>query len=65
MDVPEGIRDQNRKIASRFMVRGHWRNQAHGPGRSERKLVYITPHYRGPDMAQEVLNKPYIVGMRM
>lgn len=41
-------------LASRVEVRGHWRNQAHGPGRSERKLIFIEPHWRGPDMAAAI-----------
>ncbi|MGW5670276.1 hypothetical protein [Micromonospora sp. NPDC003776] len=36
---------------SRFWVSGHWRNQAHGPGRSLRRPVYIHPFLRGPDDA--------------
>ncbi|MEU8112737.1 hypothetical protein [Micromonospora sp. NPDC048947] len=37
--------------ASRSWVSGHWRNQAHGPGRSLRRPVYIHPFLRGPDDA--------------
>lgn len=44
----------------RFMVRGHWRQQAHGVGRQARKLIWIRPFYKGPDLA-EVINKPYLV----
>ena len=32
--------------------RGHWRNQAHGPGRSLRKLIWVMPMrvgYNQPD----------------
>ena len=32
----------------RWWVRGHWRNQPHGPGRSQRRLIYIDPQVRGP-----------------
>ncbi|MBQ0906768.1 hypothetical protein [Micromonospora sp. U21] len=42
---------QGRSQASRFWVSGHWRNQAHGPGRSLRRPVYIHPFLRGPDDA--------------
>lgn len=35
------------KIKHRFMVRGHWRLQAHGPGREERKLIWIQPFFKG------------------
>lgn len=47
-------------ITRRFLVRGHWRNQPHGQGMKERKLIYIQPHFKGPE-AEEVLNKPYLV----
>ncbi|MET7881388.1 hypothetical protein ABZS52_31190 [Micromonospora profundi] len=40
-----------RSQTSRFWVSGHWRNQAHGPGRSLRRPVYIHPFLRGPDDA--------------
>ncbi|WP_327040008.1 hypothetical protein OG400_18885 [Micromonospora ureilytica] len=42
---------QERSQTSRFWVSGHWRNQAHGPGRSLRRPVYIHPFLRGPDNA--------------
>jgi hypothetical protein len=35
-------------------VRGHYRNQAHGPGHQLRKIIWIKPHRRGPDMADSV-----------
>ena len=44
----------------RFMVRGHWRHQAHGAGNQDRKLIRIKPHYKGPDLAT-LINKPYLV----
>lgn len=48
------------KMETRFMVRGHWRKQPCGPGLSERKLLYIQPYYKGPEMA-EMVSKPYKV----
>lgn len=30
-----------------WWVKGHWRRQAYGPGRSLRKLIYIHPHISG------------------
>lgn len=48
------------KPVVRFMVRGHWRNQAFGAGRTDRKLIWIKPFYKGPDVAT-VINKPYLV----
>jgi len=44
----------------RFMVRGHWRHQPHGPGNQERKLIWIRPFYKGADLAAQI-NKPYLV----
>jgi hypothetical protein len=33
----------------RWWVRGHWRNQPYGPGRAQRRLIYIDPQLRGPE----------------
>jgi hypothetical protein len=33
----------------REWVGGHWKQQAHGPGRSQRRLIYVAPYLRGPD----------------
>lgn len=35
-------------LKKRFVVRGHWRRQAHGPGRAERTLKFIAPFWKGP-----------------
>lgn len=48
------------KPSVRFMVRGHWRNQAYGMKNTERKLIWIRPFYKGPDVATHI-NKPYVV----
>ena len=34
-----------------FIVRGHWRRQAHGPGHSQRKIIWIQPFWKGPEDA--------------
>lgn len=49
------------KLAHRVQVRGHWRNQACGVGRAERKLIWIKPHYKGPEMAEVVNRRTYEV----
>lgn len=36
------------KLAARYVVRGHWRNQACGPRHSEHRPVWIAPHWKGP-----------------
>ena len=48
------------EVDRRFMVRGHWRNQAHGEGMQQRKLMWIQPYWKGPEMAQ-IVNKAYVV----
>lgn len=40
------------RLHSRFVVRGHWRNQAHGPERKERKRLWIQPFWKGPTTAE-------------
>ncbi|WP_236788087.1 hypothetical protein [Amycolatopsis sp. GM8] len=45
-----------REFAVRWMVRGHWRNQAYGPNRQLRRPVWINPHIKGPD------DKPFKTG---
>lgn len=40
-----------REYHHRWLVRGHWRQQAHGPGRMERKPIWIAPHIKGPEGA--------------
>lgn len=34
---------------TRWIVRGHWRQQACGKGRQDRRRIYIAPHYKGPE----------------
>lgn len=55
-----GIAELRRVLLHRLLVRGHWRLQPHGPQSSLRKLIFIEPYWRGPEMAVEV-NKPYEV----
>jgi hypothetical protein len=47
-------------LDKRFIVRGHWRNQACGEKRREHKRIWIHPYYKGPELA-EIINKPYLV----
>ena len=44
-----GAREIAFQIKSRFMVRGHYRNQAHGPNRSLRTAKWIAPFWKGPE----------------
>lgn len=36
------------EYSHQWLVSGHWRNQPCGTGRSERKLIWISPHVKGP-----------------
>lgn len=49
----------NSVIAARFIVQGHFRNQAYGEGFSKRKLIFIEPFWKGSEYA-EYINKPHI-----
>jgi hypothetical protein len=43
----------------RWLVRGHWRWQAYGPGRTERRRIWIAPFVKGPE------DKPFAVTDRV
>lgn len=45
--APEGW-----KVRVKHIVRGHWKMQAHGEGRAERKRLWVEPYWRGPEGAQ-------------
>ena len=47
----------------RSLVRGHWRNQVHGPRNSLRKWIHVEPFWRGPDGAP-VAVRPHIMRER-
>jgi hypothetical protein len=40
----------------RWIVSGHWRQQAWGPKQSLRKPIWIAPHLKGPDGAPVLRN---------
>lgn len=46
-----GVEGSGRSYMHRWLVRGHWRKQACGPGRVERKPIWIAPHIKGPEGA--------------
>jgi hypothetical protein len=50
--VSEGRGEPLWRLEHRCIVRGHWRNQAHGPGMTERKKIWIEPFWRGPEGAE-------------
>lgn len=40
--------ESGRVYTHRWMVRGHWRNQPHGPNRSKRSVRWIPSYIKGP-----------------
>lgn len=42
---------QGWKVRIKHVVRGHWKNQPHGEGRTQRKRKWIEPYWRGPEGA--------------
>lgn len=34
------------KAAYKFVVRGHWKNQVYGPGRSQHKRIWVHPYWK-------------------
>jgi len=51
---------EGRELTRRFRVRGHFRNQVHGVGRQERKIIWVAPFWKGPTYA-ELLERNYIL----
>jgi hypothetical protein len=39
----------NVSVELRYVVRGHWKNQPFGKGRSQRKRLWIQPYWKGPE----------------
>lgn len=37
-----------RTYTHQWLVQGHWRQQACGPGRTQRERIWIEPHFKGP-----------------
>lgn len=48
-------------LGHRVQVRGHWRQQAYGPGRADRKTIWIQPFWKGPEMGEIVAQRTYDV----
>lgn len=50
-DPDDGLDATGRRYRHRWVVSGHWRNQAHGPDRSLRRKTWVPAHLKGPDGA--------------
>jgi hypothetical protein len=53
-DGPGGTTRKRWILDRSVWVRGHWRQQAHGPGRLDRRPVWIRPYVKGPDAAESM-----------
>ena len=51
-----GAREVALQVKHRFIVRGHYRNQAHGPARRDRKTIWIEPHWKGPEEGAAIVH---------
>jgi hypothetical protein len=49
--VTEAELETGRHQTVRYPVKKHWRHQAHGPGRTQRKWIMVPAHWRGPEDA--------------
>jgi hypothetical protein len=54
------VRRSGKKYVSRFMVRGHWRNQACGEGMKDHKLLFIQPYWKGPKDGAELVRDYFV-----
>lgn len=52
-----------RQYHHRWVVRGHWRDQACGPGLKQRRRVWVPPYTKGPDGAP-LLERPTVFAWR-
>lgn len=60
----EASDDPSRQYHHRWIVRGHWRNQAVGEGRSERRITWIPSHIKGPAWAPLLASEKVMTWMR-
>lgn len=56
--------ETGRTYRHRWVVRGHWRNQAHGKDHAERRLQWIAPYIKGPDGAPLIESEKVMVWRR-
>lgn len=53
--------ESSRAYKVRWVVRGHWRNQAHGPALLLRRMRWIEPYWKGPECAPKLVRSHEIV----
>jgi len=54
----------SRTYSHRWVVDGHWRSQPYGPGRRDRRPVFIAPYIKGPAGAPMLSGEKVIAFMR-
>jgi hypothetical protein len=65
VDCREYVRSASQRgdkcaVTVQTLVRGHWKNQAHGPSGCERKFIHIEPYWRGPENAP-IAVRPHVL----
>lgn len=58
--VQRGERRKGGKLTVQFLVRGHWKNQAHGPHLSLRKRIWLQPFWKGGEETR-ILLRNYVI----
>lgn len=51
-----------KSLKVQFLVRGHWKRQAHGPSNQLRKLIHIEPYWKGPEEGKILTRSIQLVG---
>lgn len=57
----DGATDDRDSPMFQSVVRGHYKRQVVGVGRTDRKVIWIEPYWRGPEESP-ILVRPYVVG---
>lgn len=52
-------RGKGRGLSHPSITRGHWKMQAHGPGWSEHRLIWIKPYVRGKELGESAVSHRY------
>lgn len=56
-----GTSDELRQLTVRYVVRGHWRQQAYGTAHAKHRPTWIAPYWKGPKDIADALLRTYRV----
>jgi hypothetical protein len=56
-ETVRSVEGHGRKLDHQTWVSGHWKHQPYGPRNTLRKVIWIKPHLRGPDMYETLETK--------